>query len=170
MIAAAIIGGVVLTVVLVVAGYTSTAGDVPFTITTTAGAPGDCATACSNFIRMRDQTRAATAAVATAQALHDAKAKEYWSVVGIHLALVAAVAVAAGVPIIGPLLAAAMLASVAALVMFSLVLLGQLIGLLQNLINAQSALGTLRKAEADALAQLRQSCSEAEVAMCMARP
>jgi hypothetical protein len=169
MIAAAIIGGVVLTVVLVVAGYTSTASDVPFTVST-PGTPGDCATACSNFIRLRDQTRAATAAVATAQALHDAKAKEYWSVVGIHLALVAAVAVAAGVPIIGPLLAAAMLASVAALVLFSLVLLGQLVGLLQNLINAQSALGRLRAAEADALAQLRQACSEAEVAMCMAQP
>jgi hypothetical protein len=169
MIAAAIVGGVVLTVVLLVIGYTSTAGDVPFTVTTTA-APGDCATACANWMRARDQTRQAVAAVATAQAVHDAKAREYWSVVGIVFALTAAVAVAAGVPIIGPLLAAGMLASVAALVMFSLVLLGQLVGLLQNLINAQSALGTLRKAEADALSQLRQACPEDEVAKCMARP
>ena len=119
---------------------------------------------------MRDQTRRLQAEADAAQAAHDATLKQYWSVVGIVLALVAAVAVAAGVPIIGPLLAAAMLASVAGLVGYSLALLGQLAGLLQNLGNARAALASATKFEADALAALRQACPADQVAMCMARP
>jgi hypothetical protein len=168
MVAIAVLGAIGLTVVLFVAGYTSTADASPFTISTSGAA--DCATACANWLRMRDQTRGLAAAVARAQAAHDATLKEYWAVVGAVFALVAAAAVAAGVPIVGPLLVLAVLASVAALVLYSVALLGQLAGLLQNLRNAQSALGNATKFEADALSEMRAACPEDEVAKCMARP
>jgi len=166
----AIIGGIVLTAAFIVIGATNS-GATPSSVTVATSSPAeDCARACANWIRMRDQTRQALAEEARILAEHNAKAAEYWRLVAQVAVLLAAAGVASAIPIVGGLVAAAMFAVAASLTAYSLVVLGQLIGHLDNYRRAQEISRDAAKNEADALSQLRTKCPEAEQAKCTAMP
>jgi hypothetical protein len=160
-----ILGAIVVSVALFAFGISS----VPRSGTSNLGNDNieGCKAACDNLLAKRQQVCSHRADVAAATAFQKTAFLEWAAAVATSLAAAGLVAVAAGVPIIGPFLAAAAGVVAAAAVVYANYLFGRLMGANLAVTTQNKGLADATKLEAEATTLVTNSCPSDEATRCI---